>query len=166
MTWAEATLSGLTKLLATATGPHSLAVLDVDGRAAINAAHGRPVGDAVLDDAEKRLAAAFADVLTERWVGDQFLVVLPFSDSAEAAERLDAVLGGSVESSAYSLCAGGATSPLHGSTNLDLMASAAAALRRAKLLGPGHLVWSGIAATHRSRTSNTGYCSDAVSTCE
>jgi diguanylate cyclase (GGDEF)-like protein len=142
MTWAQMTLSRLAELLATDASPQSLAVLDVDGLAAINQASGREAGDAVLDDAERRLTWAFADALTERWAGDQFLIVLPSTCSAEAFKRLCGAMHGSVGSMKYSLCAGGATSPVHGATNLALMGSAATALQRAKQLGAGHVVWS------------------------
>jgi diguanylate cyclase (GGDEF)-like protein len=148
MTWAQTTLSRLAELLAGDTRPQSLAVLDVDGLAAINQAFGREVGDAVLDDAQGRLTRAFADALTERWAGDQFLIVLPFTSSAEAFERVCGAMHGSVGPMQYSLCAGGATSPAHGGTNLSLMGSAATALQRAKQLGAGRVVWS------RVNTSN------------
>lgn len=142
MTWGQLALSRLCALLAAAEGQHSLAVLDVDGLSAINADRGRAAGDTVLEDVERRLVTLCTGAEAERWVGDQFVVVLPFTAAAEASARLGVVLAASVGPTSYSLCAGGSTSPRSGTTNLELMAAAAAALRQAKRQGPGRVVWA------------------------
>lgn len=143
MNWAQTTLSRLAEYLATNSQPHSLVVLDMDGLTSINAAYGRAHGDAVLDSAEARLAAVFDDILSERWLGDQFVVVFPFTAPTVAASRIrDVLVSPPGVMPRYSMSAGGATCPVDGRTNLELMATASKALRRAKARGPAHVEWS------------------------
>ena len=144
-TWGQATLSTLSVLHAATRGPHSLAVLDVDALTRINEQYGWAAGDAVLEDAERYLASEVINGLTERWVGDQFLILLPFTSPTDARPRLEAIVASFRThpcSPPYTLCAGGASSPLHGLTNVDLVTAAAAALRRAKERGPGSAIWA------------------------
>jgi diguanylate cyclase (GGDEF)-like protein len=69
-----------------------LILADVDLFKQVNDTHGHSVGDAVLRGVSERLAAAIrADDAIGRYGGDEFLIVLPSSDTAVAlqvAERM------------------------------------------------------------------------------
>lgn len=70
--------------------PLAVVTLDLDRFGALNARHGREVGDAVLADVALRLRLALreSDVLT-RLDGDQFAAILPETDGAAARRCAD-----------------------------------------------------------------------------
>jgi diguanylate cyclase (GGDEF)-like protein len=72
--------------------PVAIALVDIDGFAAINREHGLEVGDAVLREAALRLRLRIreADALG-RSAGDAFLAILPHTDEAGAATFADAL---------------------------------------------------------------------------
>jgi len=66
--------------------PFALAMIDVDHFKAINDTHGHAVGDQVLGHVARVLSAAVrASDDVGRWGGEEFLVLLPEADAAEAA---------------------------------------------------------------------------------
>jgi diguanylate cyclase (GGDEF)-like protein/putative nucleotidyltransferase with HDIG domain len=71
----------------------SVAVLDVDGLRAINSHHGRAVGDQVLVEVATVLAAStnWADRVT-RSGPDEFAVMMPGTDCADAARAVERIL--------------------------------------------------------------------------
>jgi diguanylate cyclase (GGDEF)-like protein len=78
--------------------PFAVALVDLDGLAAVNAAHGRRAGDAALRECAGRIRAVIrpSDVLA-RFAGDTFLVVFPeagLADGVAAAERIRARVAG------------------------------------------------------------------------
>jgi diguanylate cyclase (GGDEF)-like protein len=79
-------------------GPLVVAMCDVDGLGAVNAAYGQAVGDDVLSTVANRLARALQrDGAIGRYGGEEFVVVLPKADLGEA-ERMCERLRDSVDS--------------------------------------------------------------------
>lgn len=76
--------------------PVSAALIDVDDFKRINDRHGHAGGDAVLKAVGSTVAAQLRDTdLVARWGGEEFAVILPDADAAEAgcvAERLRAAV--------------------------------------------------------------------------
>ncbi len=77
----------------------AVAMLDIDHFKRINDSHGHPAGDAVLQAVAAALRGALrGSDLVGRWGGEEFLVVLPGADTAEAgaqaAERLRLAIAG------------------------------------------------------------------------
>ncbi len=72
--------------------PFALAIIDIDHFKSINDTHGHAVGDRVLVEVTKGLVQAVrASDDVGRWGGDEFVVLMPATDSREAAmvgERL------------------------------------------------------------------------------
>jgi diguanylate cyclase (GGDEF)-like protein len=77
-------------------GPLAIVVGDLDDFKAVNDVHGHPVGDTVLRQFARVLASTVRDAdVAGRWGGEEFLLVLPGTDSAGAAllaERIRAHL--------------------------------------------------------------------------
>ncbi len=75
-----------------AMAPLALAILDLDRFKAINDKFGHPLGDQVLIRAAKVITKALrrSDVIG-RWGGDEFVVLMPDTDSAGARRALEGV---------------------------------------------------------------------------
>ena len=125
-------------------GPLALVVADLDDFKAINDRHGHPAGDTVLRELADVLRENTREVdLAARWGGEEFVVLLPGTDAAGAAqlaERVRAALEGrtilSSEGVAIRATAsfGVAAYPASGTAG-ELIAAADAALYRAKRAG-------------------------------
>lgn len=145
--WGQSVLAPLADLLESPEGQHSLVVLDVDNLTQINEHLGHEAGDRILADVEVELATYLTDAISERWLGDQYLVLFPHTDTARAATLMRAFmdqLNRSSHALRYSLSGGGSTSPTDGTSNRELVASCATALALAKAPGRGQVVWAGL----------------------
>jgi diguanylate cyclase (GGDEF)-like protein len=81
--------SALRRRLDTATGPVTLAVIDLDDFKPVNETHGHETGDVVLQTVAERLAEAVrADDLVVRFGGDEFAVVFADGTTPERASHL------------------------------------------------------------------------------
>lgn len=78
-------------LIRNATQPLSLVMIDIDHFKTVNDTYGHMVGDDLLKAVGMEIAAAFADVLTCRFGGEEFCLVGEV-DSNEMASRLEAFL--------------------------------------------------------------------------
>jgi diguanylate cyclase (GGDEF)-like protein len=119
-------------------------LLDLDRFKALNDAHGHPAGDTVLVALGKALREQVrAGDLASRIGGEEFLLVLPNMPLAAAAERIDKLrarfaateVEAGREKLHASFSAGVAACPEHGTSTVDLVSAADAALYRAKLEG-------------------------------
>lgn len=72
------------------SGPHCLALCDIDRFKRINDQHGHGVGDRVLGMIAKTLAESFDSHVVSRFGGEEFAVLLTGVPLAQAAELLDA----------------------------------------------------------------------------
>jgi len=130
----------------------SVLMIDLDGFKAINDRCGHGTGDAILrltsvtlQNATRAADAAF------RYGGDEFLVLLPNTDSERAAQparrfleqlqsaRLPPPLSGRIDALAASM--GICTGPQHAETGAGLVSRADQALRLAKALGSRIEIW-------------------------
>ncbi len=69
--------------------PMSVAVLDIDLFKRINDTHGHAVGDAVLRDFARLAGACLGQVdALARWGGEEFVLLMPGADSAQALALL------------------------------------------------------------------------------
>lgn len=113
----------------------SVLLIDVDEFKAINDGHGHQAGDRMLREIAARLRTAVREEDTlGRWGGDEFLVVLPDTDSEAAiatAERLRAAVADSAVTVTISV---GVAVAVSGDRDA-LLADADAALARAKQSG-------------------------------
>jgi diguanylate cyclase (GGDEF)-like protein len=78
--------------------PVAVLLIDVDHFKSVNDSFGHATGDQVLVEVARRLSATLrAEDVLGRWGGEEFLVLLPFSDSAAArvlGDRLRATVSG------------------------------------------------------------------------
>ncbi len=149
------------ELLASAAGPVSLALIDIDNFKQVNDRFGHPVGD----DALRALAGALragtrAHDEPFRIGGEEFAVLMPATDAANAlraATRLCEVVRAAPAPVPLTISVGVAQAGLHGSTRDELVAAADAALYRAKRAGKDRAVLAtqgaGVASPDRSPQS-------------
>ncbi|GAA0315484.1 GGDEF domain-containing protein [Kineococcus aurantiacus] len=129
-----------TRLAASAaTGePLSLVLLDVDHFKAVNDTHGHAVGDEVLVEVARALAAHARPEDVVRYGGEEFVVLLPRVDARAARARAEelrvacAAVRVEVEELRVTVSAGVATAPDHGGTPDELLLAADRALYEAK----------------------------------
>src|SRR2546423_12098759 len=75
-------------------GPVALVVADLDDFKDVNDRHGHPTGDVALREFAEVLRETVRDVdLVSRWGGEEFLLVLPGTDGAGAAQLAERVRG-------------------------------------------------------------------------
>lgn len=120
----------------------SVALFDVDGLSAANAAGGPAAGDDILREVASTLAESVRLVDTvARWGGDEFLVVAPGSAGMTVAQRVLDSLAARPDGprGSISVSAGVARFPADGATSEGLVAAAEAALEAAKATGRGAL---------------------------
>jgi diguanylate cyclase len=132
-------LAGLEAQLQQGNARLALALTDLDDFAAINLAHGRDAGDAVLIAWERVVQANIPlDGSVVRLGGDEFAIVLPDTTAENAVvllEELRRHLAGMTfegGTGAVSASAGIAANPPHGTTAGELYRTAGEALMRAK----------------------------------
>src|SRR6185312_5828947 len=81
-------------------GPLTLVLADLDDFKAVNDLHGHTVGDDVLREFASVLKATVRDSdLAGRWGGEEFMLLLPGTDAAGAANLADRVRAGLAERS-------------------------------------------------------------------
>ena len=124
--------------------PFAVVFVELDQMKAVNDRHGHQAGDTVLIELARRLTENVREVdLVARWGGDEFTLLLPKTGLAGAlllAEKIRAAVGtvpfrletGSLD---LSISVGVAAYPEHGSSSKELVASADAAMYRAKAAG-------------------------------
>ncbi len=131
--------------LAAQGGPLALVLLDLDHFKLVNDRHGHAVGDAVLREFAAGLRSAVrADDLLFRIGGEEFALLLPGLDAAQALRRMQqlheriraASLGGLAPGQGFS--GGVASAPPHARELSALLAAADAALYSAKDGGRNH----------------------------
>jgi diguanylate cyclase (GGDEF)-like protein len=131
----------------------SIALFDVDGLTALNAALGRAAGDDVLREVGAIVGESvrFVDTVA-RWGGDEFMLVAPGARGATVARRIvDAVAARSIGGERRAtVSAGVARFPADGRTSDELVRAASAALEAARAVGPGTLA----EATHPGRAAD------------
>jgi len=70
--------------------PYSLVMLDIDHFKAVNDQHGHPAGDAVLREISSVLCENLRDSdIPCRWGGEEFLILLPHTDTHGAAQAAE-----------------------------------------------------------------------------
>jgi diguanylate cyclase (GGDEF)-like protein/PAS domain S-box-containing protein len=121
-----------------------VALLDIDGFRHVNEAFGRAVGDRLLIELSQRLSACLRPVDTVARLGhDQFAVVcdnVTAEVMAALAARIEGQMSGlfDLDGSKVGLSVSlGVTVSVSGSSSRSLLSEAAAAMRRAKMLGTG-----------------------------
>jgi diguanylate cyclase (GGDEF)-like protein/hemerythrin-like metal-binding protein len=129
----------------------ALLMIDLDGFKAVNDAHGHDAGDTVLQLAVRRFQRCIRDVDTlARLGGDEFAVLLTRLDAtpsaAVVAERMIKALKEPLDLGAYQVTVGVsigiAAFPEHATSVDSLMATADAALLRAKRAGKNQFQWA------------------------
>lgn len=123
-------------------GEVSVAIFDIDGFAATNAAAGHETGDDILRSVASVLAESVRLVDTiARYGGDEFVVVAPGSAGVTVARRvLEGIARlGQVGGHPVTVSAGVARFPSDGATSEELLGAASAALTRARAEGRGGL---------------------------
>jgi diguanylate cyclase (GGDEF)-like protein len=133
--------------------PVSLILLDIDDFKLINDSRGHLAGDAVLHSVAATLAEVIREIdLAARYGGEEFAVLLPQTGpegAANLAERLRSEIAarsirfGTEEITGVTASFGVAAGPVHDQTQIDLIASADAALYQAKREGKNHVTVSG-----------------------
>jgi len=136
----------------------SVAMFDVDGFGAINAAHGRELGDAVLKSVARVLSGhTRGSDLASRSGADEFVLLLPevgAADASQAAQRLllelEAVRVGPLESLSASV---GIADWQRGMSSDELLTAASARVREARDAGGGQTQAGGDAGTYDGAVS-------------
>jgi diguanylate cyclase (GGDEF)-like protein len=133
--------------------PLSLILLDIDDFKLINDSRGHLAGDAVLHSVAATLAEVIREIdLAARYGGEEFAVLLPQTGpegAANLAERLRSEIAarsirfGTEEIAGVTASFGVAAGPVNEQTQIDLIASADAALYQAKREGKNHVTVSG-----------------------
>lgn len=133
--------------------PLSLILLDIDDFKLINDSRGHLAGDAVLHSVAATLAEVIREIdLAARYGGEEFAVLLPQTGpegAANLAERLRSEIAarsirfGTEEIAGVTASFGVAAGPVNDQTQIDLIASADAALYQAKREGKNHVTVSG-----------------------
>ena len=122
-----------------------VAIVDLDGFGALNAALGTDAGDQVLTTVARRLASEAGEgSFVGRWAGDEFLVLLrdAGTDLAGAGERLQDVVARPMEVAGVSLVVTariGVAVALRGGPVRDLVRDAEAALGQARARREGRV---------------------------
>ncbi|NTV62204.1 MAG: diguanylate cyclase [Oscillochloris sp.] len=129
--------------------PISVVVIDVDHFKQVNDRYGHAMGDQVLQATAKLLQGyAGSSTMACRVGGEEFLLVLPHTDSMAALEIAERLRSRAAEMHtnsvpsipAISISLGVASFPLHGAAIISLVAAADAALYRAKSGGRNRVV--------------------------
>lgn len=69
---------------ASAHGPYGIMLVDIDAFKSVNDTHGHAAGDAVIAEIARRIEALLPqNAVAARWGGDEFIVLLPQSTSAD-----------------------------------------------------------------------------------
>jgi diguanylate cyclase (GGDEF)-like protein len=133
--------------------PVSLILLDIDDFKQINDSRGHLAGDAVLHSVAATVAEVIREIdLASRYGGEEFAVLLPQTGpegAAHLAERLRSEIAarsirfGTEEIAGVTASFGVAAGPDDQMTQIDLIASADAALYQAKREGKNHVTVSG-----------------------
>jgi diguanylate cyclase (GGDEF)-like protein len=133
--------------------PVSLILLDIDDFKQINDSRGHLAGDAVLHSVAATLGEVIREIdLAARYGGEEFAVLLPQTGpegAANLAERLRSEIAarkirfGTEEIAGVTASFGVAAGPVNEQTQIDLIASADAALYQAKREGKNHVTVSG-----------------------
>ncbi len=133
--------------------PVSLILLDIDDFKQINDSRGHLAGDAVLHSVAATLSEVIREIdLAARYGGEEFAVLLPQTGpdgAANLAERLRSEIAarsirfGTDEITGVTASFGVAAGPVEDQTQIDLIASADAALYQAKREGKDRVTLSG-----------------------
>lgn len=134
-------------------------LFDVDDFKAVNDEHGHLVGDAVLKEIARILAARTRDTaIAARYGGEEFVLLEPRStiaDAGELAQRiLDEVASTSVDGVSVTMSAGVAACPAHGQNPRQLVGAADAALYTSKREGKNRVT---VAGYEEPRREEAGY---------
>ncbi|MFP4138563.1 MAG: GGDEF domain-containing protein [Halomonas sp.] len=123
--------------------PYSIVVIDMDGLKTINDNRGHEAGDRAIRDLARRLkACARSSDLVARHGGDEFVMLLPDTDSGGARRLMQRLLA-SVRASGLMFSIGVAAYPEHGDRVEDLLGHADRAMYRSKGLGGLRVVVEG-----------------------
>lgn len=142
----EARIPQLVQHAATSGAPTTLALMDLDALAAVNAAHGRPAGDRILSGVSERLRGTLRSFdSVYRIDGRLFLIVLTDTaavDAREIAERARRAVGSEpIQGIAVTVSLGVATAPAGEPLDYDgVLGLAYARLAAAKRTGRNRTV--------------------------
>ena len=132
-------------IAARAGEPMAVALLDVDGLAALNERQGTAAGDAVLRRAGEALRDEFRGETVGRWDGDEFVIGMSGLSAKAAASLVDGFLErlNADGAGVVTFSAGVASGPAADGGADALLADAAAALADAKRAGGARLAVAG-----------------------
>jgi diguanylate cyclase (GGDEF)-like protein len=130
----------------------TLLLIDADDFKRINDAHGHIIGDTVLMETARRIAASTRDNdLTFRYGGEEFAVLLPSTD-AEGARPVAERIRGAIEAHVFeteglrlrlTISIGVSSCPKTAANSKDLLLAVDKALYRAKAAGKNRIVVAG-----------------------